>query len=176
MGWGGITRLGGRSAGGKIVLGRKSRTEYHQTPGTLQSKDLVRNGWEKGAGRPKIGQGSWEVAHRSRVPLRFHTRTHQGNGPQNGSSGHRRHVSAHMEMPGGHLGACTHVHSAGHQHTHPRREPHMPTIRYAVWVPGQECRCRQDGAGWAHTGAHTPCREWGSQKEVIDKVGGCQIP
>lgn len=42
LGRGGVTGLGGRSAGGKIILGRKDRTEHHQAPGALQPKDLVR--------------------------------------------------------------------------------------------------------------------------------------
>lgn len=82
LGRGGVAGLGGRSVGGKIVLGRKDRTEHHQAPGTLQPKDLVRNGWEKGAGRPEVGQSPWEVAaHRSSAPLQFQTRHTRGMEP-----------------------------------------------------------------------------------------------
>lgn len=44
-----------------------------------------------------------------------------------------------------------------------------------MWVPGQECGWRQDDVRWAHSKG-TPCREWGTQKEVTDKIGSHQIP
>ena len=66
LGWGGVARLGGRSAGGKIILGGKGRTEHHQAPGALQAKDLVRNGWEKDSlGRPASGKVATPAVHLS---------------------------------------------------------------------------------------------------------------
>lgn len=57
LGRGGVAGLGGRGASGKIILGRKGRTEHlqawHLAP--CSPRIAAEGGWEKGAGIPGWG-------------------------------------------------------------------------------------------------------------------------